>query len=58
MQQRKEMIPMTEREVRLDLNDLELMLRKQGTIEANEFLNDVHIEPGELVLRVLKEEVN
>ena len=47
---------MTEREVRLDLNELELMLRKQGTIETNEFLNDVHIEPGELVLRVLKEE--
>ena len=47
---------MLERTVRLNLNDLELMLKKQGTIQANEFLNDAHIEPNELVLRVLAED--
>jgi hypothetical protein len=40
----------------MDLRDLEKILRKAGTIKANEYLNDAHIEPGELVIRVLAED--
>ncbi len=46
---------MQEREVRLDLRDLELLLKDRDTIELKEAINDVHIEPGELVLRVLSD---
>ncbi len=37
----------------MELTDLETILRKQGTIKKDEHLNDLHIEPGELVIRVL-----
>lgn len=47
---------MKERIIRLDLTDLEKVLKEQGTIKKNEYLNDVYIEPGELVIRVLAEE--
>lgn len=47
---------MKERQLRLELSDLELMLKESGKIEPDEVLNDAHIEPGELVIRVLKEE--
>jgi hypothetical protein len=40
----------------MDLGDLEELLKKQGTIKENESLNDAHIEPGELVIRVLAED--
>jgi len=42
-----------ERIIRMELGDLEKLLREQGKIKKNEYLNDAHIEPGELVLRVL-----
>jgi len=42
-----------ERIIRMELGDLEKLLRKQGEIKKNEYLSDAHIEPGELVLRVL-----
>jgi hypothetical protein len=44
---------MKERIIRMDLTDLEKILKEQGSIKKDEFLNDAHIEPGELVLRVL-----
>jgi hypothetical protein len=47
---------MKERIIRMELTDLEKILKKQGTIKDDEFLNDAHIEPGELVIRVLSED--
>ena len=47
---------MKERIIRMELTDLEKLLREQGTIKKNECLNDAHIEPGELVIRVLAED--
>jgi hypothetical protein len=47
---------MKERIIRLDLTDLEKILKKEGTIKDEEFLNDAHIEPNELVIRVLAED--
>ncbi len=46
---------MKERYLRLELSDLELMLKETGRLEPSEMLNDAHIEPNELVIRVLKE---
>ena len=40
----------------MELTDLEKILKEQGTIKDNEFLNDAHIEPNELVIRVLAED--
>ena len=47
---------MKDRIIRVELPDLEKLLRKQGTIKENEYLNDAHIEPNELVIRVLAED--
>ena len=47
---------MKDRIIRMELSDLEQLLRKQGTIKENEYLNDAHIEPNELVIRVLVED--
>jgi len=47
---------MKERIIRMELTDLEKLLREQGTIKKIEYLNDAHIEPGELVIRVLAED--
>ncbi len=47
---------MKERTIRMELTDLEKLLREQGTIKKDECLNDTHIEPGELVIRVLAED--
>ena len=47
---------MKERIIRMGLTDLEKLLREQGTIKKNEHLNDAHIEPSELVIRVLAED--
>ncbi len=44
-----------ERILRLDLTELESILRTAGRIENSEHLNDGHIEPNELVLRLLSE---
>ena len=45
-----------DRIIRMKLPDLEELLRKRGTIKENEYLNDAHIEPNELVIRVLVED--
>lgn len=45
-----------ERIIRMELPDLEKLLKKQGAIKKNEYLNDAHIEPNELVIRVLVED--
>jgi len=45
-----------ERIIRMELPNLEKLLKKQGTIKKNEYLNDAHIEPNELVIRVLAED--
>ena len=42
-----------ERIIRLDLTKLEKILKKASVIKEKEHLNDGHIEPNELVLRVL-----
>ncbi len=47
---------MKERIIRMELPNLEKLLKKQGTIKKNEYLNDAHIEPNELVIRVLVED--
>ena len=47
-----------DRIIRMELSDLEQLLRKQGTIKENEYLNDAHIEPNELVIRVKSKEDN
>ena len=47
---------MKDRIIRMGLLDLEKLLRKEGTIKKNEYLNDAHIEPNELVIRVLAED--
>jgi len=47
---------MKERIIRMELTDLEGILKKQGTIKEDECLNDAHIEPGELVIRVLTDD--
>jgi hypothetical protein len=44
-----------ERILRLELTNLESILRTAGYVEKSEQLNDAHIEPGELVLRMLSE---
>lgn len=43
-----------EKIIRLDLEELESILKKVEVIQDDESLNDAHIEPGELVLRLLK----
>ena len=47
---------MKERIIRMELTDLGKILKEQGTIKEDEFLNDAHIEPNELVIRVLSED--
>ena len=47
---------MKDRIIRMGLLDLEKLLRKEGTIKKNEYLNDAYIEPNELVIRVLVED--
>ena len=46
---------MGERIIRYDLKQLEDVLKKAEIIKPEEYLNDAHIEPGELVIRVLSE---
>ena len=41
-----------EREIRLEINELEHALRKAGVIEDDEFVKSVHIEPSELIIKV------
>jgi len=53
---KKEELSVKERIIRMELTHLEKILREQGTIKANEYLNDAHIEPNELVIRVLAED--
>jgi hypothetical protein len=48
-------MPMTERTVRIDLIGLQDILREHGDIQPDEYVNDAHVEPNELVIRVLKE---
>ena len=49
-------VNLKERIIRLDLTDLEKLLKEQGKVKQNEFLNDAHVEPNELVIRVLAED--
>ena len=44
---------MGERIIRYDLKNLEDILKKAEIIKPDECLNDAHIEPGELVIRVV-----
>ena len=44
---------MGERIIRYDLKDLEDILKKAEIIKPEEHLNDAHIEPDELVIRVV-----
>ncbi len=45
-----------QRTIRLEITELEEMLKDLGTINQGEHLHDAHIEPGELVITVLSED--
>ncbi len=45
-----------QRTIRLEISDLEKLLKLQGIISESEHLHDAHIEPGELVITVLSED--
>ena len=41
-------------EIRLELHDLEMVLKKASLIDSEQVIKQVHIEPGELILTVLQ----
>jgi hypothetical protein len=41
-------------EVRLELHDLEIVLRKASLIDSEQTIKQVHIEPGELIITVVQ----
>jgi len=43
-----------ERELRLSLEELQTLLKKSKLVKANEVLYEARIEPGELVIKVVK----
>jgi len=43
-----------ERELRLSLEELQTLLKKAKLVKANEELYEVRIEPGELVIKIVK----
>ena len=45
----------TDKDLRLDIEELEDILRKVGKLSAGEALHDGHFEPGELVLRIAED---
>jgi hypothetical protein len=41
-------------EVRLELHDLEIVLKKASLIDSEQTIKQVHIEPGELIITVVQ----
>ena len=44
-----------EREIRMEISEFEEILRKADVIKVNEYLHTIHIEPGEVVIAIVKE---
>jgi hypothetical protein len=44
-----------EREIRLEIREFEEILRKTETIKPNEYLHTVRTQPGEIVIKVVKD---
>jgi hypothetical protein len=44
-----------EREIRLEIHEVEEILRKTKTIQPNEYLYTIRTEPGEIVIKVVKD---
>jgi len=45
-----------ERVIRLDITEVQEILRAAGKIGDNDYLLEGHIEPGELILKILTSE--
>jgi hypothetical protein len=41
-------------EIRLELHDLEIVLKKASLIDSEQAIKQVHIEPGELIITVVQ----
>jgi hypothetical protein len=41
-------------EIRLELHDLEMVLKKASLIDSEQAIKQVHIEPGELIITVVQ----
>jgi hypothetical protein len=41
-------------EIRLELHDLEMVLKKASLIDSEQAIKQVHIEPGELIIIVVQ----
>lgn len=54
MENQKENQNGNEREIRLSIDDFETLLRNDKVIESNETVYRAWIEPGELVIKVVK----
>ncbi len=41
-------------EIRLEMHDFEMVLKKASLIDSEQVIKQVHIEPGELIITVLQ----
>ena len=41
-------------EIRLELHDLEIVLKKASLIDSEQAIKQVHIEPGEIIITVVQ----
>lgn len=46
------------REIRVELDNLQAWLRQLGLLEKDEYVYGAHIEPGELIIHIEREETN
>lgn len=47
---------MAQRTIRMEIEDLEDILRKNGDLKGGEFLEHIHIEPGEMVVVIVNDD--
>jgi hypothetical protein len=45
---------MAEKEIRLSMEEVEKILKKAKLLGANEAISQIHIEPGELIVTIVK----
>lgn len=43
-----------EREIRLGIHNFEEILRKASVIKQDEYVNTIHVEPGEMVISIIQ----
>ena len=43
-----------EREIRLEIHEFEEILRKASVIKKNDYVNTIHVEPGEMVISIIQ----